>query len=61
VALNLDPGVEQFDRAMEAELLIGHVPECGSRLLQVGMPAKVCRLPAGHGGRCEWAREGSRP
>jgi hypothetical protein len=53
--LELDPRVAAFDEAMEAELLVGHVPECGSRVLQVGVPAQVCRLPAGHGGRCSWA------
>jgi hypothetical protein len=53
--LDLDPRVAAFDEAMEAELLVGHVPECGSRLIQFRKEPKVCRLPAGHGGVCGWA------
>jgi hypothetical protein len=55
--LELDPRVAAFDEAMEIELLVGHVPECGSRLSQFGLETKVCHLPAGHEGICQWARE----
>jgi len=50
----MDPRVEAFDRAMELELLADQVVECRSRLTSRG-EVKVCRLPAGHRGVCEWA------
>ena len=50
----MDPRVEAFDRAMELELLADQVVECRARLTSRG-EVKVCRLPAGHRGVCEWA------
>ena len=51
----LDPRVEAFDRAMELELLADLVVECRSKVT-TRETVKVCRLPAGHAGPCDWAR-----
>jgi hypothetical protein len=45
----------QLDHLVDLELEAEREAECGSRLTQFRQPAKVCRLPAGHGGVCGWA------